>query len=492
MRSVAEWLEINAQRDAAALALVHGAVEISYGELLDRAKVLGRGLAAAGLKPGQRVAVLMRKSCDAVVALHAVLRSGCAYVPLDPNDPTERLLEALDVCRPNLAIVDREGELPAVTAKIEAFRVGRLEALAKGASDRSRVDALEAPAAVLRTSGSTGKPKGVVISNRNLAAFIAWAVSAFQVTPADRLLSHAPLEFDLSFFDLYVACAAGAATVLSTPRSSSLLELGTQVNTAAVTIWQSVPSAITLIAEALQRGVEPMPTVRAVLFAGERMPRKTLLACSSLFPNARLFNVYGATETNDTFIYAVPKDVESAPDPLPIGEPLPFVEYRIVDDEGHDVAPGESGQLLVSAPTVSLGYLHAGRELELAPVEFPTRDVCSIGDDGQVRFLGRTDSVIKSNGFRVNTLEVEDQLRRLDAVEEAAVVAVPDATLGTRMIAVIRLRDGGMASTLELKVFCANRLPSYAIPHRFEITREALPTNSNGKVDKRTLSLRFS
>lgn len=483
---------MSAERDASAVALVQANSELSYGELLARVKLLARGLVAAGLRAGQRVALLMNKSCDSVIALHAVLRTGCSYVPLDPNDPVERILDALDACRPHLAIVAREGELAAVAGKVELLALGRLEALAKGVADRPRADTLEAPAAVLRTSGSTGKPKGVVISNRNLAAFIEWGLAAFQVTPSDRFLSHAPLEFDLSFFDLFVACAAGAATVLTTPRTSGVLELCAQVNAASVTIWQSVPSAITVAAEAWQRGIEPMSKVRAVLFAGERMPRKTLLACGTLFPNARLFNVYGATETNDTFMYAVPKDLESAPDPLPIGEPLPFVDYRILDEEGRDVAAGQSGQLWVSAPTVLLGYLHADRGLEPAPSQFPTRDVCSMGSDGQVRFLGRIDSVIKSNGFRVNTLEVEDQLRRLDTVEEAAVVAVPDPSLGTRMIAVVRLREGGKSSTLDLKVFCAKRLPSYAIPHRFEITHEALPKNSNGKIDKRNLSLKYS
>lgn len=495
MKSVSDWLESSAANAPAALALLDGERQLGFGELLSSAKALAGGLRASGLRPRERVVLLLDKSFEAVAAIHAVLRSGCAYVPLSPAEPVERLADALDTCRPRLVIVRDEravGErLRSALSGATVVTLQQLQALSATAHEVPRADELGSPAAVLMTSGSTGKPKGVVITHANLAAFTAWGRDAFVVTGNDRLLSHAPLEFDLSFFDLFVACAARAATLLTTPRALGAAELCARVRAAGVTIWQSVPSAIALLGESCGRGVKAMPQVRAVLFAGERMPRPTLVRCKELFPNARLYNIYGATETNDTFMYSVPDDLALAPDPLPIGRPLPLVRYRIVDDAGVDVAPGAAGQLLVSAPTSLAGYLRAGAEFEPAPSEFSTRDLCSLGPDGEARFLGRVDSVLKSNGFRVNALEVEDQLCRCEAVAEAAVLAVPDAKLGTRMVAVVCLKEGNRSTALELRVHCAKRLPGYAIPHQFEIVRESLPTNSNGKVDKRSLTLKY-
>lgn len=504
MRLVTDHLREACARDPAALAVACGERRVSYGELEASSDKIARALSASGVRARERVALLMAKSEAAVASMHAVLKLGCSYVPIDPTSPAQKTIDTLTLCAARILVVDTVPR-PALEAAlvhasgVRIYAVWRLLAMANSLTspfERAAVSEQQ-EAAVLTTSGSTGQPRGAIITHENLAAFMSWAVERFRLEPRDRLLSHAPIQFDLSFLDLFAATAAGAGTVLaSSADSSSPQRLSRLVRASGVTVWQSVPSALTLLVEARQRGVLPMPAVRAVLFAGERMPRKTLLELPALFPGASLYNIFGATETNDTFIYDVPSNPEQAPDPLPIGRPLPYVRYRIVDERGNAVPPSGQGNLLVAAPTVMAGYVSRERVTGAARLAEPTaaaaeyyatKDVVSLGDDGYVYFHGRTDSVVKANGFRVNTLEVEDHLRSFPRVDEAAVVAVPDDVAGSRIVAVVRLVEGAQCSVLDLKLHCAGRLPTYAVPHRFEIVRQPLPVSATGKIDKRRL-----
>jgi len=496
MQLMTEYLGAAARTDASAPAVMHRGKIVSYGELSSRSDALARGLRARGVARGDRVGLLLNKTADATVAIYAAFKLGCAYVPLNPELPAQRLIEATRMCGVRVVVTSSD-IAPALRERVAAAGA---DLAAAGDLEDGRTSALFAPvrlseadpAAILTTSGSTGAAKGVVITHGNLGAFVDWAVSAFRLTARDRLLSHAPLQFDLSFFDLFAAAAAGACTVLADDADvASPARLTQLVVSTAVTVWQSVPSAITLVAEAGARNALAMPEVRCVLFAGERMPRRTLLALPRLFPSARYFNIYGATETNDTFLYEVPGNPFDAPDPLPIGGPLPYVRYRVVDDDGNAVRDGEQGTLVVSAPTMMAGYVArdgGGERLQGRGPEYSTRDLVSMASDGHLRFHGRTDALVKTNGYRVNTLEIEDQIQSVDAVEQASVLAVPDDRTGTRLVAFVRLAPGTRLSTLDLKMKCARRLPRHAVPHQFHFVTDALPTSPTGKVDKQRLA----
>lgn len=484
-----------ASNDAAAKpAVLCGERCLSYTELDALSDRIAAGLQSIGVSTGERIGIYMHKSVEAIACIYATLKAGCSYVPIALEYPLPRIAYMLENCGIRFVLVATTPEelghgICGMGANVLVMKdlisdIGPGKNLLKPAHP-SPQDA----AAILYTSGSTGNPKGAVITHANLAAFVSWVLPAFNLGPNDRLLSHAPLQFDLSFFDIFASAAASAALVLASPAdTANSARMSRLVNQSGVTVWQSVPSALTLQALSTRQQPDPMPAVRCVLFAGERLPRQTLLRLPKAFPNARLYNVYGCTETNNSFMYPLPQDVAQAPDPLPIGRALPHIRYRIVDDSGADVAPGQEGHLLVAGETNMAGYIGLVPDDNSNDGFYRTKDIVSVGEDGDLRFHGRVDAVIKTNGYRVNLMEIEDHLRRSRRLEEVALFCVPDDLIGNRIIAAVRPRVGESCSSLDLKLHCAEALPRYAIPHYFHINREELRKGNTGKVDRRMLA----
>jgi amino acid adenylation domain-containing protein len=502
MKLVIDHLRFASIRVPDQLAVICGEQSLTYAELDSLSSQIAIGLQTLNISAGEPVGLYMPKCIEAVAALYATLKLASCYVPIAIDNPLPRLAHMLDDCgirfvltlttpTPDVAKVLQVRGAKAIVVKdfVNAYGETLVEA----------IPAQQSAAAILYTSGSTGMPKGAIITHANLAVFSNWAVSAFKLSSKDRLLSHAPFHFDLSFFDLFSAAESAGTVVLPMPSDiTSASRIASIVNRFGVTVWQSVPSALTLQTMSGRQAAEIMPTVRCVLFAGERMPEHTLLKMADCFPNASFYNVYGCTETNDTFMYEVPSDVTLAPDPLPIGKPLPYIRYRIVDEAGENVEQGQKGQLLVSGETVMAGYVDVkSKTLSAVPSYnndhivdgfYRTKDIVSLGYDGDIHFHGRSDTLIKSNGYRVNLMEIEDHLRLLDGVLEVAVFSIPDELISNLIIANVSLYDGIDYSSLELKLYCAATLPKYAIPHRFQINHEELPKNSTGKIDKLLLA----
>lgn len=492
MTTVMTQLLISASRHPACPAVASASESISYAELEAIVGGLARWLRMHGVSDGTRVGLWLDKSCMAVATIYAIMSSGGVYVPLDPAASPASVNHLLLELGGALVITDeaRARQLSSTDARVSVLRIDDFDRRDTSGFDVSSQRGGSDLAAIINTSGSTGQPKGAAITHDNLVAFTQWATREFSVSTADRLLSHAPFHFDLSFFDLFTASGVGACVVLATKR-----EMGTPTLLAElclktqVTIWQSVPYALSLLALAPASCQRPMMNVRHVLFAGERMPRSTLLALPSLFPNARLHNVYGCTETNDTFIYTLPTDVSTAPDPLPIGRVLPHIRYRIVDGDGADVPRGERGILMIAGSTVMAGYIGADGAPRAVGAFYETKDIVSEdAADECCHFHGRADNVVKTQGFRVNLTEVEDALSSHPALEEVAIIAVPDAILGHSIVALLRTRAGCERPelALELRSFCSSVLPRHAIPREFRVV-ERFPKSSNGKLDRKAL-----
>ena len=314
------WRTAEASPDA--VAVVDGDCEISYAELALRAGRLARLLRDSGAAAGERVGVHLEKSADAVVALYAILASGAAYVPLDPDAPPARSASVLRDCGVRILVSDatRADEWPVLLterARIDTLvlptapttsavdvpsAVTVLAGDAVDAQAASRPSARPAPsdlAYVLYTSGSTGRPKGISLTHANALAFIEWAVAEFEIRAQDRLSSHAPFHFDLSAFDLYATAHAGATVALA-PQTSAAFpgELRRFIDRQRITLWYSVPWVLVQITERAGLEVGALPTLRVVLFAGEAFPVRPLRQLITLLPHARFANLYGPTECN--------------------------------------------------------------------------------------------------------------------------------------------------------------------------------------------------
>jgi amino acid adenylation domain-containing protein len=520
---VDDYLAGSAARHPGRVAVVDGERTVTYAELHERAGRLSGLLREHGVGRGDRVGLYLDKSLEAVVGIYAILRAGAAYVPLDPAAPPQRLagiaanagLRVLVTSRgkaelwPELlghgapaeilvALDASDGDVtaPAGVALLTADALATQDADPPAVEGRTAEDT----AYVLYTSGSTGVPKGVMLSHANATSFVDWAAAEFEVGEEDRLSSHAPLHFDLSVLDLYVAARAGASLAL-VPGQLSLFpsELARWIRDTGITVWYSVPSILTLLVLRGKLSDTQLPQLRTILFAGEVFPTKYLHALMEALPHVRFANLFGPTETNVCTWYEVPRWAGEPPLSIPIGKPACGDETFAVLDDGGIAPDGEVGELYVRGPSVMQGYWGdpertaatllpdwRGDGLEgPAPYRtYRTGDLVQLDANGDWIFLGRRDAQIKSRGYRIELGDIEAALSLHPSVVECAVVPIPDEVVTNRIKAYVVVRDE--VSRDDLVAFVCERLPRYMAPELVEY-RDALPRSSTGKVDRRAL-----
>jgi len=486
--------------DAVAIRGPEGAM--SYGDLDRLANRLARAMERLGVRPGDRVGIWLDKSACCIAAMQASLRIGAAYVPLDPMSPATRVGIIVDDCeircvvttstrasailgpahgRPNVTGVCVSGERPeqaetwsGVTwADVLAFSD---EPLATPPGSEHSL------AYILYTSGSTGKPKGVCISHRNAWAFIEWAAAEVGATASDRFANHAPFHFDLSVLDLYVPfLVGGQVSLIPEGLAYAPRRLVEFVQTEAISVWYSVPSALVLMMDA---GFLDLPAgpLRAILFAGEPFPIKHLRRLREHMPAVRLLNLYGPTETNVCTFHEVGEIAADRTLPVPIGRACSRDEVWAVKPDGSRAGVGEEGELMVAGETVMLGYW--GHPLQ-GDRPYATGDLVQLQADGAYVYVGRRDHMVKVRGHRIELGEVEAALEQHPSIREVAVV-VRGSGLEARLVAYVAPIPGAELSLLALKRQCAERLPRYMIIDDVKHVA-ALPRTRNGKVDRLAL-----
>jgi amino acid adenylation domain-containing protein len=516
------WHDLAAQAavDPTRPAVVDRDTTLTYGEL-DRASTqLALFLRQHGIGRGDRVGIWMPKSHRSIVAMLGILKSGAAYVPVDPHAPPARAAYILGDCAVRGLVTSPE-KLRELAPEMERLRALELvlgvdpgaplpipaRACDWTALDGIRDGALPAdgiesdPAYLLYTSGSTGHPKGVILSHRHAITFVEWGAITFSVTAADRLSNHAPLHFDLSVFDIYVALRAGARVVI-VPEATALfpIELARWIARQEISIWYSVPSALTRLVMHGKLSALEFPRLRTVLFAGEVFPVKYLRAVMACFRGAAFYNLYGPTETNVCTYYPVPRDLPAEASGIPIGIACANTDVFAVDTAGKLVPVGEEGELYVRGPALLSGYWGQPEKTRETLVRNPlqpaypewvyrTGDIVRMDAQGQYWFVGRRDHMIKSRGYRIELGEVEQLLYQHQAVKEAVVLAIPDEEIGNRLEAVIVLHGPGTTAA-DLTAFCQSKLPRYMVPETMQFTTE-LPKTSTGKIDRVGLSVQL-
>lgn len=513
IQHLAEYLEASAARVPDRVAVVDpSGATITYAELNRQSDALAGFLAASGVSRGDRVGIVLPKTIPAVVSLFGIMKAGAAYVPVDVTAPADRGKRILADCQVAALIVDHralavvpehDGERTdprAIVVVGSAPGDTRLNTTtfdaAVAGNGRLDVDRLERDLAyILYTSGSTGTPKGVMLTHQNAVSFVEWCSSVFEPNEDDRFSSHAPFHFDLSILDIYLCVKHGAALYLiSESLGKSPKDLVRFIAAHRLTIWYSTPSILTLLLQLGNLLAEEVPSPRIVLFAGEVFPVKHLRELQRRWPAAAYFNLYGPTETNVcTFARIPPQIPDDREVPYPIGFACAHCAAVVVDDQGQEVATGGEGLLYISGPAVTQGYWNRPRENAAAFLMrngiawYNTGDLVTWDAREGYTYRGRKDRMVKRRGYRIELGEIERALYLHPRLREVAVVAVADADAGVRIAAFVSCHEGATApSIVELKTFCATRIPAYMSPDRF-VVQEHLPRTSTDKVDYQSL-----
>ncbi|MEV7951691.1 amino acid adenylation domain-containing protein [Streptomyces rubiginosohelvolus] len=504
--TLGELFDAAAHRDPAATAVTQCALDgatrsLAYGELAAEKGALSSALRAAGIRPGQRVAVAVPRSLEQVVALVAVVTAGGAYVPLDLAYPDERLEYILADSAPQVVLVDREqqGRFTALLerAGVAARVLVQGEDLPQSAAEPAAPDVRPGdPAYVIYTSGSTGRPKGVVVPHSAVTTLLANTRPDMDFGPADVWVHFHSFSFDFAVWELWGALAHGGELLIPEyGLTRSPVDFHRLVRERGVTVLNQTPSAFYQFIEADLHAEEPVTALRRIVFGGEALDLGRLRGWVERHGTRtpELVNMYGITETTVHVTHRVLTDEDFArgDDASPIGGPIPGLTVHLLDDRLRPVSPGRVGAIYVAGDQVSLGYLGrpglTAQRFVANPFAADGSRMYHTGDlarrtlDGELEFAGRADDQVQLKGFRIELGEVEGAVRELTGVVD---VAVTVADSGDHLVAHVVGEPPADVTAL-----LAAKLPAHMVPGRV-LPIDALPLTVNGKLDRKALTER--
>lgn len=496
-RSFVKAFSANVRRFPDRPALLWWGAPVSYRELNNRALRARAELSGADLGVAP-IGLRCSKSPDSIALILACLmdqRSFLLPATTLPEPTLEELFRRAG-CARVLTVSGSSGRYSWVaTPRADGARRGC------GATEgvRSFSPDSEAVTFMLTTSGSTGLPKIVPLREGAVDRFTDWAGERFELGADRVVLNFSPLNFDLCLLDIWATLKYGGCVVLVDPaRATNGHYLRDLLTSHAVGLVQAVPMFYQLLIQAQAPRDNPgeFASVRHVVVTGDSIMPQCLAQLPGLFPRARLYNLYGCTETNDSLLHEIdPTNLPTGA--LPLGAPLPGVRALLVNEDGTVREGPGTGELYVSTPFQTSGYLgHSRHESRFVAHPygtdtlhyFRTGDLVHRHANGSLTLEGRTDFQVKIRGVRINIEEVERVLRTHPDIAELAVVAVPDLVAGNLLHAEARRVPGSMLDTLSLRRFCADRLHRIAIPSTFHITDDPLPRTSTGKPDRHLIT----
>ncbi len=486
-------IERHAAQQPGATALLFGDEALGYAELNARANRLAHRLAALGVGVESRVGLAVERSVEMMVGILAVLKAGAAYVPLDPEQPADRL--AYMAHDSGIELLLTQSHLKALAPWDQGLRVLELDTL--DTRDESAADpqvALHGAnlAYVIYTSGSTSQPKGAAIRHDALFSCMAWMQQTYGLTDADTVLHKAPFGFDVSVWEMFWPLTTGARLVIARPGDHRDPErLVGLIRRHQVTTLNFVPSM--LQAFLAYEGIEATTRLRYIICGGEAMPAATQREALQRLQGASLQNLYGPTETTIHVTQWTCRD--DGRSQVPIGRPISDTQALVLDGSLNAVPVGVAGELYLGGVNLARGYLkRAGLTAErfVAAQDgqrlYRTGDLVRWNGEGQLEYLGRIDHQVKVRGFRIELGEIEACLLAQPEVRQAVVVARqgPDGASGASLVAYVALDADRSADTESLRERLGESLPDYMVP-RAIVVLPTLPLNANGKVDRKAL-----
>jgi amino acid adenylation domain-containing protein len=474
---------------------------VSYGELADRAYGIAARVGRAGVRPNDLVAVAMEKGWEQCAAVLGILAAGAAYLPIDPELPDERIRFLLEHGRVSVVLTQAR----VLAAGADRFGAGRtVSAVDELPADPAGGTGLDGRtsagdlAYVIFTSGSTGVPKGVMISHRGALNTVVDMNDRFGVGEADRILALSSLSFDLSVYDIFGPLAVGGAVVLPEAKAHRDPAVWLELMTVArVTIWNSVPALMELFVEHLEVAGpdDGRLALRLVLMSGDWIPVNLPDRIRAAAGAPQIFSLGGATEASIWSILfpigAVPAEWTS----IPYGVPMRNQTFHVLDDALRPRPVWVPGQLYIGGAGLAEGYLHDEEKTRSSFIVDPatgerlyrTGDLGRLLPDGVIEFLGREDSQVKIQGYRVELGEIEAAIMSHPAVRAAVAVVHGPRHGAKRVVAFVAPRDGHEIPD-GLTEFLATKVPQYMLPAAYrELT--AVPLTANGKVDRKALTV---
>ncbi|MGV3610690.1 MAG: amino acid adenylation domain-containing protein [Fluviicola sp.] len=475
----------------------HGAV-MTYKELNSRSNQIARNLIEMGVEPGDNVGIIAKRSFDMIVGLMGILKSGGAYVPVDPEYPQERQSYILSNSDVKLVVVDAYYE---VVDAYDAETILSIDGITWETETIANPE-VSIPtnqlAYTIYTSGSTGRPKGVMIEHHSAVNLIEWVNKTYHVGEEDRLLFITSMCFDLSVYDIFGTLATGGSLVIANQQEVQNVRILKQLLLdEKITFWDSVPTTMNyLIGELEVDGDQfSQSDLRLVFMSGDWIPVQLPGRIHKFFPNTQNISLGGATEgTVWSNSFPIPKVLETWTS-IPYGQPIANNLFYILDENKKMVPKGVAGELYIGGVGVARGYANDEVKTTHSFVKDPfiqklggfmyrTGDLGRLLPDGNMEFLGRVDHQVKIRGYRVELGEIESILQKHPAISEAVVNNFNDTHGNTQLCAYLVSPETMKQN--EIIAYLKEHLPSYMIPNHF-MQLETLPLTSNGKVNRKAL-----
>jgi amino acid adenylation domain-containing protein len=503
---VQDFLDHSAERFPDKVALVCGERRLTYAEIESRANRLALALVDGGVERGDRVAVFMDNSVEAVVSIFAVLKAGAAFLVINHTTTKEKLEYMLndsastalltqgarssivqDLICPHLKAVIMSGPCHNGSSFID------FDDCINAAVNRTP----EAPcidldlASVIYTSGSTGRPKGVMLSHLNMVSAAHSITTYLENDDTDVIMDVLPMSFDYGLYQILMGFKVGGTVILekSFAYPYRVLEIMAKEQ---VTGFPGVPTIFAILLRLNDLAAVDLHALRYITNTAAALPVSDVKRLRALFPQTKLYSMYGLTECKR--ISFLPHE-ELEKRPTSVGKGMPNEEIFIVDEKGRRVGPGEVGELVVRGANVMLGYWGMPEETakSLRPGIYPgervlfTGDLFKMDEDGYFYFIARKDDIIKCGGEKVSPKEIENVLCSHNEILEAAVVGIPDEILGQAIRAYVVPERGSRLTEKDILKYCSERLETLMVPKCVEI-RESLPKTASGKINKQELN----
>ncbi|EHJ52180.1 D-alanine--poly(phosphoribitol) ligase subunit DltA [Streptococcus macacae] len=472
----------------------------TYGELKVDSDSLAAYIDHSGIAAKTPVLVFGGQEYSMLASFVGLTKSGHAYIPVDRHSALERVEAIMEVAEPSLII--SIGEFPLSDVQVPLIQLEELEAIFQEKTPYERTHSVQGDDNyyIIFTSGTTGKPKGVQISHDNLLSFTNWMITAeaFATPQRPQMLAQPPYSFDLSVMYWAPTLALGG-TLFALPKeiTADFKQLFTTINKLPIGIWTSTPSFVDMAMLSDDFNASQLPQLTHFYFDGEELTIKTAQKLRQRFPQARIVNAYGPTEATVALsALAVTDDMLETYKRLPIGYTKPDSPTFIINEEGKQLPNGQQGEIIVTGPAVSKGYLNnpertaaAFFELEGKPA-YHTGDLGILTDEGLLLYGGRMDFQIKFNGYRIELEDVSQILNKSQYVDSA--VAVPRYNKDHKvqnLLAYVVLKSGVSEQfereidiTKAIKADLQDVMMDYMMPSKF-LYRSELPLTSNGKID---------